>query len=183
VVDEETGRASPRRAADDQRDRLYTDSAGVVAFLEPASWAEGLLSVKSTGTSTQGLPGLRGVSLLTAPGRPRRESSPGERCERLYRVTGQGIYRDSVLLGLPCPHGAALGREVAGQDTVMATVYRGKITGSGDTSRIAYGLGHFGTGGPSRSCREARLDRSVASTEVLRGPDGFSRPCARSGQA
>ncbi len=48
--------------------------------------------------------------------------------ERLYRVTGEGIYRDSILVGhaVPIKH-PVLNGQVMGQDTVMATPYRGKI--------------------------------------------------------
>jgi hypothetical protein len=46
----------------------------------------------------------------------------------LYRITGQGIYLDSVLLGLPVPLGEpVLNAEVMGQDTVLATPYQGRI--------------------------------------------------------
>lgn len=48
--------------------------------------------------------------------------------ERLYRVTGAGIYRDTVLAGLkpPIAH-PLLDANVTGQDTNIATVYQGKI--------------------------------------------------------
>jgi hypothetical protein len=45
--------------------------------------------------------------------------------ERLYRVTGEGIYRDSVLLGEPVPLAQPLGAgKVAGQDSAFAEMYR-----------------------------------------------------------
>jgi len=48
--------------------------------------------------------------------------------ERLYRVTGEGIYRDSILLGEKIPIKQALiNGLVSGQDSVMAIPYRGKI--------------------------------------------------------
>jgi hypothetical protein len=48
--------------------------------------------------------------------------------ERLYRLTGEGIYRDSVLAGLRVPaKEPLLNAEVLGQDTVSATIYRGGI--------------------------------------------------------
>lgn len=48
--------------------------------------------------------------------------------ERLYRLTGEGIYRDSVLAGLPVPlKQPLLNGQVLGQDTSSAAVYRGKI--------------------------------------------------------
>jgi hypothetical protein len=45
--------------------------------------------------------------------------------ERLYRVTGEGIYRDSVLTGFPTPtQHPVLNGGVTGQDTVRVTPYR-----------------------------------------------------------
>ena len=48
--------------------------------------------------------------------------------ERLYRITGQGRYRESALLGLPTPVPAdELPGLVMGQDTVFAVPYRGRM--------------------------------------------------------
>ncbi len=67
--------------------------------------------------------------------------------ERLCRLTGEGLYRDTLLLGhrppLPAsPHPGS----VAGQDSVQAAVYRGKVYWFwGDTLRMNYPLGLFRT--------------------------------------
>jgi hypothetical protein len=60
--------------------------------------------------------------------------------ERLYRLTGEGIYRDSVIAGLPVPaREPLLNAQVLGQDTVSAAVYRGRIFWIwGDTVGPAY---------------------------------------------
>jgi hypothetical protein len=69
--------------------------------------------------------------------------------ERLYRVTGQGIYRDSVLLDLTTPIAAPnINGLVMGQDTPSTFVYDGKLYWLWqDTDRAAYPLGNFDTSG------------------------------------
>jgi len=65
--------------------------------------------------------------------------------ERLYRNTGQGIYRDSVLLGykVPIEH-PLLNAQVMGQDSIQRVIYRNKIRWLwGDTLRVSYPLGNF----------------------------------------
>jgi hypothetical protein len=48
--------------------------------------------------------------------------------ERLYRLTGEGFYRDSVMAGPPVPaKDPLLNAQVLGQDTVSAAIYRGEI--------------------------------------------------------
>src|SRR5207247_5176750 len=65
--------------------------------------------------------------------------------ERLYRVTGAGIYRDSTLLGLATPVREPLfNGQVLGSDSVLTAVYRDKIYWFwGDTNRASYPLGNF----------------------------------------
>ncbi|MEI9894602.1 MAG: hypothetical protein WDN28_12130 [Chthoniobacter sp.] len=67
--------------------------------------------------------------------------------ERLCRLTGQGIYRDSVLLEEKVPLAAPLTNAgVVGQDSVQSVVYRGRIFWLwGDTMRLSYPLGNFRT--------------------------------------
>jgi hypothetical protein len=62
--------------------------------------------------------GVRGVALETKPGASARVKVKRLNiAERLYRVTGQGVYRDTVLLGRkpPVAH-PLLNAEVTGQD-------------------------------------------------------------------
>ena len=60
--------------------------------------------------------------------------------ERLYRLTDEGIYRESAKAGLPVPtEEPQLDGEVLGQDTVVASIYRGEIFWiCGDTIGPAY---------------------------------------------
>src|SRR3954464_12570882 len=107
VVDEQTGRGVPMvELQTTSSARYYTDSNGLVAFDEP-----GLMDKKVFfGVSAHGYEfppdgfGIRGVVLETKPGggaqlKIRRINI----AERLYRITGQGIYRDTVLLGRKPP--------------------------------------------------------------------------------
>jgi hypothetical protein len=96
--------------------------------------------------------------------------------ERLYRVTGAGIYRDTVLAGLKSPiDQPMLNGNVVGQDTCMAVVYRGKIRWFfGDTSRLRYPLGQFGTSGAVSDF--PGLDPSIGiNLKYFVDDEGFSR--------
>ena len=65
--------------------------------------------------------------------------------ERLYRITGGDIYRDSVLLGeKPPPQMPLLNGLVFGSDSVENAVHHSKIYWFwGDTNKPAYPLGLF----------------------------------------
>lgn len=67
--------------------------------------------------------------------------------ERLYRQTGQRIYRDSTLLGKSIPIlNPNLSASVLGQDSVQAVPYRGRLFWLwGDTNFAHYPLGNFHT--------------------------------------
>ena len=79
------------------------------------------------------------------------------RAERLYRVTGTGIYRDSVLVGANVPIAEPLlNANVRGQDSVQAVIYKDQIYWFwGDTLYETGGLGNFRTAGRGRNCRPA----------------------------
>ena len=69
--------------------------------------------------------------------------------ERLCRLTGEGRYRDTALLGHAVPVAdAAHPGQVAGQDSVQAVPYRDRVYWFwGDTQRLSYPLGLFRTAG------------------------------------
>src|SRR5262249_28394817 len=69
--------------------------------------------------------------------------------ERLYRVMGGGIYRDTLLLGEPAPIAApGLDSRVFGQDSAQAVVYKGQVFWLwGDTTRPEFPLGSFRAAG------------------------------------
>lgn len=153
VVDAATGRGVPLVELETVNHLVHvTDSAGVIAFHEPGLMErEVFFFVRSHGYEfpPDGL-GNRGLKLTpragaTATVRVTRRNV----AERLYRLTGAGIYRDSVLAGLPVPLRApVLNAEVLGQDTVVVTPYRGKLHWFwGDTDRASYALGNFAAAG------------------------------------
>ena len=184
VVDEETGRGVPLVELKTVSEAAWwTDSAGVIAMDEPGfAGAEVYFHVASHGyrLAADGF-GYRGVKLRPVPGggatiKLRRENI----AERLYRVTGEGIYRDSVLAGRAVPlRRPLLNAQVTGQDTVIATPYRGKIHWFwGDTNRAGYPLGNFAVSGatsdwPGRGGLPA--ERGV-DLDYFVDEEGFSRP-------
>ncbi|RJP29936.1 MAG: hypothetical protein C4527_10690 [Candidatus Omnitrophota bacterium] len=149
VVDEETGRGVPLVELKTVNEICYvTDSNGTIAFQEPGLMnREVFFYVRSHGYSfpADGF-GMEGVRLMTTPGgesviRIKRINI----AERLYRITGQGIYRDSILLGMKVPlREPVLNGKVMGQDSAFAIPYHGKIHWFwGDTSKPSYPLGNF----------------------------------------
>lgn len=149
VIDASTGRGAPLVELRTVNDiALYTDSAGWIAFHEPGLMErEVFFAVRSPGyeIDKDGF-GFRGVRLITKAGTSATVKIKRTNiAERLYRVTGEGIYRDSVLLGLttPLPETNAA---VLGQDSVQAVPYRGKLFWLwGDTNVARYPLGNFKT--------------------------------------
>ncbi|MFQ5809101.1 MAG: hypothetical protein ACE5JM_05735, partial [Armatimonadota bacterium] len=103
--------------------------------------------------------------------------------ERLYRVTGAGIYRDTVLAGLQPPVSRpVLNALVVGSDSVVNAVYRGKIYWFwGDTNRPAYPLGNFHVpGATSLLPSEGGLDPEVGvELSYFLRADGFAKETAR----
>ena len=153
VIDSQTGRGVPLVELKTVNDiRYYTDSSGVIAFYEPGLMARDVFFyIQSHGCEVppDGF-GYGGVTLHTKPGADAViKISRKNIAERLYRITGQGIYRDTVLTGgTPPLKKPVLNGRVLGQDTVMAAVYRDKIYWFwGDTNRESYPLGHFAVSG------------------------------------
>jgi hypothetical protein len=168
IVDEQTGRGVPLVELRTVNDICYySDSKGVVAFYEPGLMERDVFF--HIGSHGYEFPadqlGYRGKTLRTVPGGVARLSIRRKNiAERLYRVTGEGIYRDTVLVGRESPlKEPLLNGRVLGQDSVMATPYGGKIYWFwGDTNRESYPLGHFGTSGATSEVPgEGGLDPSV----------------------
>lgn len=187
VVDHRTGRGVPLVELETVNHlRFVTDSAGRVAFAEPGLMDQTVFFyVRSHGYEipNDGF-GYAGVRLQTTAGESATVKIHRHNiAERLYRATGEGIYRDSVLLGERAPIAQPLlNAQVSGLDSVQAAVHRGKVYWFfGDTLRPSYPLGHFGTAGAiSRLPGEGGLppDKGI-DFDFFRGDDGFSRPmCA-----
>jgi hypothetical protein len=186
VVDDATGRGVPLvKLTTTSNIALYTDSAGIIAFDEPGLMDTKVwFSVESPGYE---LPadgfGYRGRAFVTAPGGA--VTIPLKRtqiAERLYRVTGQGIYHHSTRAGLPTPIPdpvANLNGRVMGQDSAVVLAHAGKLFWFwGDTGRPEYPLGHFGTScATSPLPGEAGCDPSTGiRLTYLVDESGFSRP-------
>jgi hypothetical protein len=186
VVDEQTGRGVPLvelRTVNELR--FWTDSNGVVAFHEPGLMDQAVFfHVKSHGYEypRDGF-GYRGTALKIVPGgRATLRLKRLNIAERLYRVTGGGIYADSVLLGLPVSlRRPVLNGQVFGSDSVVNAVYRGKVFWFwGDTNRPSYPLGNFHVpGATSLLPAHGGLDpASGVDLEYFLDERGFARPTA-----
>lgn len=184
VVDEQTGRGVPMvELQATSGARYYTDSAGLIAFHEPGLMGKRVffaVSAHGYEFARDGF-GIRGVALeARAGGTVKLKIKRINVAERLYRITGQGIYRDTILLGRKAPIAEPLlNAEVTGQDSVLTAVYRGKTYWFyGDTSRLSYALGNFATSGATTETPEKIHPSTGLNLKYLVGADGFSRPMA-----
>ncbi len=189
VVDEATGRGVPLvELTTVNHQRFVTDSAGRIAFDEPGLMGTPVFfNIQSHGYEfpKDGF-GYRGKAITPVAGETvTLKLNRLNIAERLYRITGQGGYRDSVMLGrkTPIEHPLGVGL-VAGQDSTFAVPYAGKIFWFwGDTARMAYPLGHFGmAGATSELPGKGGLDPSGGINLTYFVDDsGFSRPMCRLG--
>lgn len=186
VIDADTGRGIPLVEIETvNRIPYVTDSAGRVAFDEPGLLGQRVFfEMRSHGYDIpKDAFGAVGTSVMATPG-GRAEVKLKRRniAERLYRITGQGIYSDSIKLGHPAPlRHPLLNGLVVGQDSTMAVPYRGKVRWFwGDTLRPAHPLGHFQTAGATSLLpQDGGLDSSVGvDLTYFKREDGFSRPMA-----
>ncbi|MGC4030782.1 MAG: hypothetical protein QM754_03400 [Tepidisphaeraceae bacterium] len=186
VVDDQTGRGVPLvYLQTTYKTRYVTDSNGYVAFNEPGLLTGGdvWFEVSSYGYDSPAGPfGLNGVQLKpTAGGSAEIRLKRNQIAERLYRTSGYGIYRDSVLLGKPTPiKQPLLNAKVTGQDTIQTAVYHGKLYWLWqDTDRLGFGLGCFAmTGGTSALPAQLKPDQGIDITYFVDKPGEFARPMA-----
>jgi hypothetical protein len=179
VVDSVTTRGVPLvELATGTGDAYWSDSQGMVAYCDPDGIGKTItFTVTSDGYA---LAAGNSVAVSAVAGGSQTvalvRALPGE---RLYRVTGQGIYRDSSLLGLTAPTANPnINGLVMGQDTPSTFVYGGKLYWIWqDTGRPAYPLGNFASSGavsilPADGGLSADLG---VNTTYFVGSDGFSR--------
>jgi hypothetical protein len=143
--------------------KFVTDNAGRVAFYEPGLMGrEVFFNVRSHGYEIKkdGF-GFAGARITPLAGRVSEiKITRRNIAERLCRLTGEGRYRDSVLLSHKVPLSGPLnpGR-VAGQDSVQAAIYRAKVYWFwGDTLKMDYPLGLYRTAGATTSVPDAHFD-------------------------
>lgn len=146
VVDAATGRGIPLAELLPQDGQtVVTDSNGIVAFNQPGLMDQNVfVDFRSYGYSDWGQ-----TLYPTADGSIQIALNRVNLAERLYRVTGTGIYRDSVLVGANVPiNDPLLSANVRGQDSVQTAIYNGQIYWFwGDTLYESGGLGNFRTAG------------------------------------
>ena len=171
VVEEGTGRGVPLvELKTVNQIRYVTDSNGIVAFDEPGLFNRKVFfTITSHGyeVDKDGF-GYRGKALeVTEGGSADIVIRRLNIARRLYRVTGAGIYRDSVLTGDAVPiREPLLNGKVFGQDSVVNAVYQGKIHWFwGDTNRPTIRSGIFMCRAPPPTCpARGAWSRRSAST-------------------
>ncbi len=161
--------------------RFVTDNAGLIALNEPGLFGrEVFFTVRSHGYEMKkdGF-GFAGVRIVPKAGEI-SEIKIARRniAERLCRLTGEGRYRDTLLLGQkPSVVEAAIGGLVAGQDSVQAVPYKGQIYWFwGDTLRMSYPLGLFRTAGARTPVPDAKYNPAAGvAFDYFVDKTGFAR--------
>jgi len=170
AVDSATGAGVPLVEFETVNGLIFvTDNAGRVAFHEPGLMGREIyLSVRSHGYEPDkdgfGFSGVRITPHVDKPVEIKLHRKIV--AERLCRLTGEGLYRDSLLLGHKVPFSTSPARGmVAGQDSIQAAIYRDKVYCFwGDTSRMEYPLGLFRTAGATlawSASNETQIDPSA----------------------
>ncbi|MGE3818764.1 MAG: hypothetical protein AB7I30_04965 [Isosphaeraceae bacterium] len=187
VVDDQSGRGVPLIELTTVNHVQYvTDSAGVVAVDEPGLVGQTVFfHVKGHGYehSKDGF-GYRGKAFkIVEGGSGTIKVTRRNVAERLYRLTGEGIYRDTLRSGKTAPiRTPNLNAQVFGSDSVLNAVYGGKLWWFwGDTNRPGYPLGNFHVPGAWSTLPErGGLDPEVGvDLNYLVAPTGFAKETAR----
>ncbi len=186
IVDDQTQRGVPLVTLQTVNDRQFvTDSNGVIAFHEPGLMnQEVFFHISSHGYEyPQDGFGYRGAKINTQPGTTvKLKIKRINIAERHYRVTGQGIYRDSQLAGLRIPIKDNVPGNVLGCDSVLTEAIGDYIYWFwGDTNQAKYPLGNFHVSGArSRRINTGGLDpRLGVDLEYFVNDQGFAKETAR----
>ncbi|MDB5386230.1 MAG: hypothetical protein JWM11_1876, partial [Planctomycetaceae bacterium] len=187
VVDESTGRGVPLVELETVNSIIHiTDNAGNIAFQEPGLMDRMVyFHVRSHGYEyPQDGFGFRGTRLKITPGgKATLKLKRINLAERLYRITGAGRYRDSILLGLPSPvKEPLLNAQVVGSDSVINAVLNGRLHWFwGDTNRPSYPLGNFQVpGATSLLPVNGGLDPADGiDLEYFQDSEGFAKQTAK----
>jgi hypothetical protein len=186
VVDAATGRGVPLVELETVHAvRFVTDNTGRIAFHEPGLMGrEVFFSLHGHGyeVAKDGF-GIAGVRLTPRAGEVALvKVTRRNRAERLARLTGEGLYRDTLLLGHPLPvKESPHPGQVVGQDSVQAIEYAGKVYWFwGDTSQAKYPLGLFRMAGattPRFDPRDPASDpaKGIVYDYFVDGKTGFVR--------
>ena len=178
IVDAETGRGVPLVELRAGGQAWVSDSAGWIAVVEPGWLGE----ARSFDVVSHGFESTVADLQLERGGRSQITIRRQMPAERLYRVTGGGIYRDSALLGEPSPLASPLlNAQVVGLDSTHTAVHDGRLFWVwGDTLRPSYPLGHFKTAAATSWLpQDGGLPADVGvDLTYFAGEDGFSRGVA-----
>lgn len=184
VIDAQTGRGVPMvELKTTSATSYYTDSNGLVAFNEPGLIDKKVFfSIESHGYEFPADAfGIRGVILQPKPGGSvTLKINRLNIAQRLYRITGQGIYRDTVLLGRKPPIDEPLiNAQVTGQDGILNIIHRSKLYWFyGDTLKLSYPLGNFAMTGATTDLPD-KLDPQVGiNLHYFTQADGFVKSMA-----
>jgi hypothetical protein len=183
-VDSETGRGVPLvEAVTTNRIAYVSDSAGRIAIQPNEVGSTSVFFyVSSHGYELpETVFGVRGISVTLEPGKERVIAiNRINIAERLYRETGEGIYRDSQLVGAdtPLPDETRPKGGVFGQDSVGNAIYGGQLYWFwGDTRRGDSPLGNFKVAGAVSPLDENQwydASNGIDLTYFV-SPDGFTR--------
>lgn len=172
VVDQDTGRGVPLVELRTVNSiELFTDSNGIAVFDDPGLMNRKVFFFITSDGYEFPADGFkyRGVAIQTTAGKKTiLKIKRINIAERLYRMTGEGIYGQTVRagtlagVGIPIEH-PLLNADVVGQDSVQTITFDGKLYWFwGDTSRSEYPLGNFSTtGATSELPGHGGLDPSV----------------------
>ncbi|KAG2373735.1 hypothetical protein C9374_011824 [Naegleria lovaniensis] len=166
-----------------------SDSNGVIAILEPGLIGHSVwISIPSDGqyqflNGSDPIVGVSGISIPFSQKSPIvLEMKRLKLAERLYRVTGEGIYRDSFLGNVQVPNIShdmilkkfLLNEQVTGQDSVMNVIYKGRYYWFfGDTNNVQKLLGNFHATAAFTNLKEiSSLSTSPNLTYIVNGKDG-----------
>jgi hypothetical protein len=160
-------------------EHYWSDSQGLVAYCDPDHVGESI----SFGFASHGYELAAGgaqVQIATTKGGTASiDLKRVNIAERLYRIVGAGIYRDSVLLGLKTPlKNPTIVAQVMGSDTGSTALYKGKLFWLWqDTDRASYWLGNFrGTAATSLLPGQGGLSQNIGvDLTYFTGTDGFAR--------
>jgi hypothetical protein len=187
VIDEETNRGVPMvEFISLNAVRYLTDSNGILAFYEPHLMNRTLFfEVRSHGYKFAKLTGsddLEGKAIKLTPGGS--EVLKIKRinvAERLYRITGEGIYRDSVLLGESVPiQQPLLNGQVMGQDGAMVVPFNGRLFWTFGDTNGPNNLNLSVSAATSRMPGQGGLDPDKGiDLEYFVDDTGFSKPMCR----
>jgi hypothetical protein len=144
VLDSQTGRGVPLAKLTLNNQQYYTDSNGLAALNAPAVLNQNL----DVGLASYGY-ASRNVLLQSTPGTIGQVTiNRNQLAERLYRVTGKGIYQDTLLLNQMAPiEKPVINANVLGQDSVQTAIYKGQLHWFWGDTLYDVGFGNFRAAG------------------------------------